>query len=49
MCADTILQGQCPTCSGELVRRPTHSSKLLRNYPASTERVYKPEGCKTSA
>jgi AraC-like DNA-binding protein len=49
VCAGTILQGRCPNCGGDLVQRPTRSSNLLLKYPASTERVYKPEGCKTSA
>ncbi|MBW4503701.1 MAG: DUF1272 domain-containing protein [Scytonema hyalinum WJT4-NPBG1] len=48
-CADTILQGRCPNCGGELVQRPTRLSNLLLKYPASTKRVYKPSGCKTSA
>ena len=48
-CADSILQGRCPNCGGELVQRPTRPSNLLLRYPVSTKRVYKPEGCKTSA
>ena len=45
-CADTVLQGKCPNCGGELVRRPRRPAKKLIDHPASTERVYKPEGCK---
>ncbi|MDX2217314.1 MAG: DUF1272 domain-containing protein [Oculatellaceae cyanobacterium bins.114] len=44
-CASTILQGRCPNCNGLLVERPNRSADLLLKYPASTERVYKPEGC----
>jgi hypothetical protein len=44
-CATNTLQGICPNCSGELVRRPVRPvAKLLRN-PASTKRVLKAEGC----
>jgi uncharacterized protein len=44
-CSTDVLGGKCPNCGGELVRRPRRSGeKLLRN-PASTERVFKPEGC----
>jgi hypothetical protein len=44
-CADTHLHGHCPNCGGELVRRPVRpAGKLLKN-PASTERVFKPQGC----
>ena len=39
------LQGRCLNCGGELLRRPRRvGEKLLRN-PASTERVFKPQGC----
>ena len=39
------LQGRCPHCGGELLRRPRRvGEKLLRN-PASTERVFEPQGC----
>jgi hypothetical protein len=44
-CAETVLQGICPNCGGELVRRPIRPAAKLAKYPASTERVYKPEGC----
>ena len=44
-CASGALEGKCPNCGGELLRRPRRAAgKLLKN-PASTERVYKPEGC----
>jgi len=44
-CASGNLQGHCPNCGGELVRRPRRASDKLAKYPASTERVFKPEGC----
>ena len=48
-CADGILRGACPNCGGELVRRPVRPADLLVRYPASSERVHKPEGCRHSA
>jgi hypothetical protein len=44
-CAEGVLKGRCPNCGGELVRRPIRPAETLAKYPASTERVYKPEGC----
>jgi hypothetical protein len=44
-CAETQLAGRCPNCGGELVRRPRRAPEKLLKYPASAERVYKPEGC----
>jgi hypothetical protein len=44
-CASATLQGKCPNCGGELLRRPPRASDKLLKYPASTERVLKPEGC----
>ena len=44
-CAMGALGGRCPNCGGELVSRPRRPSEKLREYPASTERVFKPEGC----
>jgi len=44
-CAAGVLQGRCPNCGGELVRRPIRPGGKLAQYPASTERVYKPAGC----
>ena len=43
-CALAVLQGKCPNCGGELVRRPTRVAEVLAKYPASTERV-KRERC----
>ena len=44
-CADSLLQGKCPNCGGELLRRPRRPAAKLATYPASTTRVYKPENC----
>lgn len=44
-CVDGVLKGVCPNCGGEFVRRPRRPQALLAKYPASTERVLKPEGC----
>jgi uncharacterized protein len=48
-CAETILHGICPNCSGELVRRPVRPAAALVKYPASTERVVKKGGCQEAA
>jgi len=48
-CAETILKGRCPNCGGELVARPRRPASKLDKYPASTERIYKPDGCKAVA
>ena len=44
-CADEKLNGICPNCGGELVKRPIRPAAMLKKYPPSTERVLKPEGC----
>ena len=44
-CAEDTLQGRCPNCGGELLARPRRPTEKLTRYPASTERVYKPDGC----
>ena len=48
-CAEGVLARRCPNCGGELVVRPRRPAELLAKYPASTERVYKPDGCKQAA
>ncbi|WP_083198430.1 DUF1272 domain-containing protein [Pararhizobium polonicum] len=44
-CASKVLDGHCPNCAGELVRRPVRPAAKLQTFPASTERVLKPDGC----
>ena len=44
-CAEGKLGGRCPNCGGELAPRPRRPAEKLAKYPASTERVLKPEGC----
>jgi uncharacterized protein len=44
-CTRDTLHATCPNCRGELVRRPARAPEKLLQYPASTERVHKPEGC----
>ncbi len=45
-CADQVLHGQCPNCGGELVARPRRPADKLARYPASSERIFKPDGCR---
>jgi len=45
ICATDVLKGRCPNCSGELVRRPIRSATALAKFPASRDRIFKPEGC----
>jgi hypothetical protein len=44
-CTEGRLAGRCPNCAGELVARPIRPADKLVKYPASTERVLKPQGC----
>jgi hypothetical protein len=44
-CATNVLKGKCPNCGGELVARPRRPADKLAKYPASTQRVLKPQGC----
>jgi len=48
-CADTVLNGRCPNCGGELLARPIRPANKLENNPPSTKRVFNPSGCKQSA
>ena len=45
-CAAALPGGRCPNCGGELVTRPRRPAAKLARFPASTERVRKPEGCR---
>jgi uncharacterized protein len=44
-CATNKLAGICPNCGGELLQRPRRPASKLQKFPASTERVLKPQGC----
>lgn len=44
-CADGALNGRCPNCGGELVRRPIRPADRLERFPATTTRTFKPGGC----
>lgn len=46
-CAQGPLAGVCPNCGGGFVPRPVRPAEKLPQYPASTKRVVKPEGCAT--
>ncbi len=48
-CAGTKLQWRCPNCGGELLARPRRPADKLARFPASTERVHKPQGCSAAA
>ncbi len=48
-CATGVLQGKCPNCGGEFVPRPRRPAAKLAKNPASTERVFKPQGCGRAA
>jgi hypothetical protein len=50
-CADCVekLHGVCPNCQGNFVRRPVRPLHELAKHPASTKRVFKPQGCATVA
>jgi hypothetical protein len=44
-CAETKLRGRCPNCGGNLVARPIRPPTMLAKNPASTARVFHPQGC----
>jgi uncharacterized protein len=45
-CREGVLAGRCPNCGGELLARPRRPAAKLAKFPASSERVYKPQGCR---
>ncbi|WP_066585116.1 DUF1272 domain-containing protein [Sphingomonas pruni] len=47
-CVDGELGGACPNCGGNFAARPIRPAAMLACYPASTKRVFKPEGCKAA-
>ena len=44
-CVDNRLKGTCPNCGGNFAPRPIRPPALLAKFPASTDRVFNPEGC----
>jgi len=44
-CVRGSLSELCPNCGGEFVRRPIRPPAALKQYPASQDRVFKPQGC----
>jgi hypothetical protein len=48
-CAGTVLGGRCPNCGGGFAQRPIRPPAALARHPASTARVFKPEGCRAAA
>jgi hypothetical protein len=44
-CAERVLEGVCPNCGGNLSPRPIRPAAKLAQYPPSTRRVFKPDGC----
>ena len=44
-CTNTRLKGICPNCGGELLARPRRPADKLAPYPASSARIFKPDGC----
>lgn len=48
-CVERVLKGRCPNCGGEFVRRPVRPAAELAQFPPSTERIFKPQGCAKAA
>ena len=48
-CVDTRLNGRCPNCGGNFSPRPIRPPAMLVKYQASSERVFKPQGCGRAA
>ncbi|KQM73093.1 DUF1272 domain-containing protein [Xylophilus sp. Leaf220] len=48
-CAEQRLAGTCPNCGGVLVARPPRPTAKLARNPASTTRVFQPQGCAAAA
>ncbi len=44
-CVTNRLKNICPNCGGGFMPRPIRPASALARFPASTERVFKPEGC----
>lgn len=48
-CSEHVLDGRCPNCGGELVARPRRTAEKLAKHPASTDRIFKLQGCEKVA
>jgi len=48
-CVETRLNSRCPNCGGNFAPRPIRPPAMLAKYPASRERVFKPDGCGRAA
>jgi hypothetical protein len=44
-CVDKKLQERGPNCGGNFAVRPIRPPDELANHPASTIRIFKPQGC----
>jgi uncharacterized protein len=44
-CSTMKLGERCPNCGGAFQVRPIRPADKLGKFPASTRRVFKPEGC----
>jgi uncharacterized protein len=44
-CNELKFHGVCPNCGGDLVLRPRRPAELLVRHPASSQRIFKSEGC----
>lgn len=47
-CADCVtkrLNGLCPNCGGSFAPRPIRPAAALARYPASTQRIQRPQIC----
>ncbi len=44
-CAEGLLKGVCPNCSGNFERRPIRPVAKLVKYPPSAQRVTRKEPC----
>lgn len=45
-CSERRLANRCPNCGGELLTRPRRPAEKLTASPASTQRVFRPQGSK---
>lgn len=48
-CAEDVLKGVCPNCTGNLTARPIRPAALLSKFPPSAKRVLKAGGCPQAA